>query len=94
MEWWLHDCDLPALRWARLRVFTDGSADACWEEAGTLFGFDQHEFAAFYLSEDEYGRLAGKHQEDDQEHGIRFAELTPPVWLDQPGQIFKYIGKY
>lgn len=90
VEWWLHDCDLPALTWARLRVFKDGSADVCWEEGGTLYGFDKREFAAYYLSEDEYGRLAGK----DQEYGIRFAELTPPVWLDPTEQTFKYLGSY
>lgn len=94
VEWWLHDCDLPSLTWARLRVFTSGTADVCWEEGGTLFGFDERQFAVYYLCEDECRRLAGLDQEDDQEHGIRFSELTPPVWLDPPDQAFKYLGTY
>src|SRR5262245_35465149 len=83
-EWWLHDCDLPGFTWARLRVFADGMADACWEDGGTLYGFDEARFAGYFLSEDEYRRIADMDAEDEREYGIRFTEVSPPTWLDQP----------
>ncbi len=43
-EWWVHECDLPVLTWARLWVFNDSTADACWAEGATLYGFDAEEY--------------------------------------------------
>lgn len=94
VEWWLDDCALPALTWARLRVFADGTADACFEDGGTLYGFDHPRSAHYFLAEDEYRRLCSMDDEDDREHGVRFAELKPPKWADRSSQEFKYFGTY
>jgi hypothetical protein len=54
VEWWLSYCsEYPDLLWARLRVFSDGSADAAFEEL-KVYGFDSREYASYFLSEDEY----------------------------------------
>jgi hypothetical protein len=93
-EWWLHECDLPALRWARLRLFSDGSADVCWEEGGILCGFDRRDFATYFLCEDEYRSLATMDAADEREFGFELTELVPPSWTDPPGQSFEYVGTY
>jgi len=54
VKWWLHDCDPTALTWARLRVFDDNTSDACWNNGGTLYGFDEPRYAGYFLAEDEY----------------------------------------
>ncbi|MBA4020244.1 MAG: hypothetical protein C0483_24040 [Pirellula sp.] len=94
VEWWLHDCDLPALNWARLRVFADGTADACWAEGTKLFGFDSREYAGNFLAEDEYIRFANWDGEDERDYGVRAADVRVPEWTDRPGQIFEYLGTY
>jgi hypothetical protein len=93
-EWWLDECALPALRWARLRVFDDGSADAAWEEGGNLYGFISREYASFFLAEDEHVRFAGLDAMDEAEHKIRLGEISPPTWQDNPEQGFDYLGTY
>jgi hypothetical protein len=93
-EWWLHDCDLPALTWARLRVFDDGTSDASWEEGGTLYGFDSQEYAGLFLAEDEYIRFDRMDAEDEREHGLRLSDIAPPTWADRPAQPFEYLGTY
>lgn len=91
----MSDCDLPALVWARLRIFSDGSADACWENGGKLYGFDDPCYAGYFLSEDEYRRLAGFDADDEREYGIPFTELPVlPLWIDSAQQAFKYFGTY
>lgn len=94
VEWWLHECPLPELMWARLRVFNDGTADACWEDGGILYGFDEARFAGYFFSEDEYRRLSAMDAEDDLEYGMSFGEIVPPTWTDRPEQQFKYLGDY
>jgi hypothetical protein len=94
IEWWVSDCDLPRLVWARLRVFGDGTADACCEEGGTLFGFNEQPFAGYFLAEDEYRRFACMDEDDEREYGIRLAEIRPPSWSDRPDQPFEYLGTY
>lgn len=49
-EWFVHDGDL--LSWARLRVFSDGTADA-WEH-GQLWGFVNEACARFSIREGRY----------------------------------------
>ncbi len=95
IEWWLHECDLPnKLTWARLRVFDDATADSCFEEGGKLYGFENRDFAAYILSEDEYISSQGMDAEDEQEYGIKLAEIYTPAWLDNPVQLFEYFGSY
>ena len=94
VEWWLHQCDLPSLRWARLRVFSDGTADATWEDGGTRYGFGSREFAGFFIAGDEYIRLSDMDNEDEAEHGILMSEIVPPAWTDADAQPFEYLGSY
>ncbi len=94
VEWYLSHCCLPKLTWARLRVFSDGTADACWEDGGILYGFDEQLYAGYFLGEDEYVRLAGMDAEDELEHGIPFSKLCIPMWTDPAEQAFTYIGTY
>lgn len=97
VEWWLCSCSLPGLRWARLRVFGDGTADTCWDEGTTLYGFDGREPAGFFLSEDEYVRFGGPSgwdAEDERGTGVTAAEVRVPQWADTPSQPFEYLGTY
>lgn len=94
VEWWLSDCSLPRFAWARLRVFDDGAADACFGEGETLYGFADRRYASYFLSEDEYISLAGIDLEDEREYGIRVCEITPPTWVDQDDQDFEYLRTY
>ena len=94
VEWYLHDCDLPRLRWARLRVFDDGTADACWERDGKRYGFDSREFANSFLTEDEYIRFGNWDAADEASYGVRMADAQVPLWEDRPGQEFDYLGTH
>jgi hypothetical protein len=94
VEWWLHDCDLPSLTWARLRVFNDGTADACWADRAKLYGFAAREFAGYFLAEDEYLRFSGLDKSDALDRGVDLASIEPPVWTDSPEQPFEYLGTY
>jgi hypothetical protein len=68
VEWWLDDCDLPErLTWARLRVFSDGTADSCFGEEGKLYGFKNKAYASYILSEDEFICFERMDEEDEQE---------------------------
>lgn len=95
VRWYLHDPDLPeTLRWARLRVFTDGAADSMFSEDGKLYGFDRESFASYLLTEDEYQSVDGYDEEDEREGRIRLADLVPPRWNDAPDTPFQYLGIY
>ena len=94
IEWYLYDCDLPELTWARLRVFNDGMADSCFEESDKLYGFENRDYASYILSEDEYVQFETMDEEDEAEHGIRLAAIVPPEWQDNQEQEFEYLGTY
>lgn len=93
-EWRLDECAFPGAVWARLRIFSDGSADACWGQGEKLFGFDSPEYAAYFLGEDEYVRLDGLDADDEREHQIRISDLRAPDWQDSTDQPFEYLGTY
>jgi hypothetical protein len=93
-EWWLEDCIFPNLHWARLRVFSDGTADVTFCEGGIRYGFVNQEGAGSFLSEDEYTRFVDLDADDEQAYGILFTALTPPQWSDDDHQPFRYIGTY
>jgi hypothetical protein len=93
-EWWIDTCDLPELRWGRLRVFTDGTAGSCFEESGKLYGFENKIYAAYILSEDEYIRFETMDKEDEKEYGIQIAGITLPEWQNNQEQEFEYLGTY
>ena len=93
-EWWLNAESLPDLVWARLRVFSDGTADACFAEGVTLYGFENREHAANLLATDDLSRFSDWDEEEEQEYGISLAEIEPPNWVDLPDQDFVYAGRY
>ena len=95
MEWWLHLTDPPLpLVWARLRVYDDGTADACWEDGGPLYGFEARANASHFLSEDEYVQLANLDEDDELEGPLKRVATAPPTWRDDPDAVFEYLGGY
>jgi hypothetical protein len=93
-EWWLESYHLPRLYWARLRVFDDGTADACFEEGATLYGFESRHQASMMLEDDEYVHFWGWDEEDEQDYGIKLEEIRTPTWVECPDQDFNYLGVY
>ena len=93
-EWWLNAEWLPDLVWARLRVFDDGTADACLQEGVTIYGFENRENASYLLATDDLTRFRDWKEEDVREHGLTLAEIVPPTWVDTPDQDFVYAGTY
>lgn len=104
-QWWLHDCDLPdRLQWARLRVFDDGRADACFDPTERLYGFDCERYAGYFLSEDEYIRfdhiededirLRSINAEDELKYYSLLRSAQPPNWETSSDQSFEYLGTY
>lgn len=93
VEWWVSYCsEYPDLSWARLRVFSDGSADAAFEER-KLYGFDSREYAGYFLGEDEYVPFNSM-DELAPEIGAKQSDVSPPSWDDDPHAEFKYLGTY
>lgn len=93
-DWWLDSCSFPRLAWARLRVFNDNTADACFGEDEKLFGFLTGEYAGYFLAEDEFVRLAAIDREDEFELDISLTEIQTPLWSENPKQSFEYLGTY
>jgi hypothetical protein len=50
----------------RLRVFSDGSADAAFDES-KVYGFDDRKYAGYFLGEDEYMPLNSMDQQDESD---------------------------
>jgi hypothetical protein len=72
-EWWLDSSGLPDLLWARLTVYSDGSAEVL-DLDGTYHDFASREEAVLWLREDEYSQL-GELIEDGE-----FSDtITPPA---------------
>ncbi len=93
-EWWLNTEWLPELVWGRPRVFDDGSADACFSEGVTLYGFENRYYAGSFLAQDDLSRLSDWGEEEEREYGIRLAEIQPPTWVDRLDQDFVCAGTY
>jgi hypothetical protein len=94
VEWWISYCsEYPNLYWARLRVFTDGSADAAFDES-KVYGFDDRKYADYFLSEDEYMPFASMDEEDEANIGVRKSNISPPSWEDDAHAEFEYLGTY
>ena len=68
----------PNLNWARLRVFTDGSADVFDMDGRTLEFPNEHE-AGLSLAEDEYSELSNFDDEDEREWGMALMSIAPPT---------------
>lgn len=94
VEWWLSNCsEYPDLAWARLRVFSDGTADAAFEES-KLYGFDSREYASYFLSEDEYISFESMDPQDKTDSSLKKSEVSPPSWAEDTRADFKYLGTY
>jgi len=81
VEWWLSPHPYPELHWGRLRVFSDFTADAAFDESD---GFDDANYAGYFLSEDEYNPLENLDARDEEHLGVKASELTPPTWSETP----------
>jgi hypothetical protein len=93
VEWWISSCcQFPELYWGRLRVFSDGTADAAFDEED-VYGFDDRKYAGYFLAEEEYTRLHTLDAQDEQNIGVKSSELTPPTWSGTPER-FHYLATY
>ena len=93
VEWWIsYACHYPELYWGRLRVFSDGSADAAFDEAN-VYGFDNREYAGYFLAEDEYTPFPTLDAEDEKLIGATALQMSPPTWSDTPSK-FEYLRTY
>ena len=81
------------MAWARLRVFSDGSADAAFDES-KVYGFDGREYASYFLGEDEYMPLDSMDVQDKADIGAKKADISPPSWKDDARVEFEYLGRY
>ena len=76
-SWYLMYSSLPDLNWARLRIFASGIAEV-FDCDGRTTRFASVEDARMWLAEDEFQALDTFDSEDEQEYGVRFADVTPP----------------
>lgn len=80
-EWWLMDCDLPNLRWARLTVHEDGTVELLTCDGSQAFA--SVEAAEDELRQDEYDRLSDiveDYEYYEGEHpGVPLRALRPPT---------------
>ena len=76
-SWYLMHSSLPDLNWARLRVFASGSAEV-FDCDGRTTRFTNIEDAKMWLAEDEFQAFETFDLEDEEEYGVRFADVTPP----------------
>lgn len=76
-SWWLMYCCFPNLRWARLQVYSDRSAEVL-DSDGSKLKFQNEEEAQYFLLEDEYTSLENFDQEDEQELGIILDAIEIP----------------
>lgn len=77
-QWWLMYCDFPNRNWARLRVYSDSSANI-FDMDGRTIDFSKEEEAAWYLREDEYTQLDNLDAEDEKELGCSKDMIKPPI---------------
>lgn len=76
LEWWIMDCGLPDLIWARLRSWTDGTADVL-TTGGELDRFPSRDEAVSWLCEDEFRDLEVFNQ-GEFEIGLDLPFIWPP----------------
>lgn len=76
-SWWLMYCCFPNLRWTRLQVYSDSSAEVL-DSDGSKLKFQNEEEAQYFLLEDEYTPFQNLDQEDEQELGITLDSIEIP----------------
>jgi len=93
IEWWLEWAYQPGeLKWARLRMFDNETADVCFGPGMVAYGFHNRTSAAHFLSEDEYSPLAAMNEEDRREYAL--IDFAPPKWTVDCSNGFRYLGIY
>lgn len=94
VEWWISYCsEYPALYWARLRVFSDGSSDVAFE-AAKVYVFDDRKYASNFLSEDEYMPFDSMDEQIESQIGAKKSEISPPAWMEDESAEIQYLGTY
>lgn len=96
-EWWIEESLLPErFCWARLRTFTNGTADVRFDVSGEdkCWGFTDRQSAIHYLLEDEFRNIATLDAEDFNYLGLTMKELIIPSCFPDKSVEFEYVGKY
>ena len=75
--WWLDVSGFPDLLWARLRIFSDGTAEV-FDLDGQVHRFPTEAAARDWLSEDEYESVESVAEEDLRDGGLVRDDLRPP----------------
>lgn len=96
IEWW-YACYLkyPDLFWARLRKFSNGKADVLFQGEDKSYGFENDEFAGYFLSEDEFSTF--EDIDEDQKNDLKIPTgvlIKTPDWGNKEVKNFEYIGTY
>jgi hypothetical protein len=81
-RWFLDVSGFPDLLWARLQIFTDGSAEVL-DLDGKVHRFSSEQEARYWLAEDEYQALESIDAEDLAYGGLAREELVPPSAVAQ-----------
>ncbi len=96
VEWWLADCSYyPDLYWARLRTFSNGTADVLFQDENKAYRFENAEYAGYFIREDEFSRFQDLDEDDRNDLKIPIEMLIEtPNWTNREVGNFEYIGKY
>jgi hypothetical protein len=94
IQWWLADCSYyPDLYWARLRIFSNGKADVLFENEEVMYGFENEEFAGYFIAEDEFSKFENIDEDDRNDLEIpKDAVIESPNWENKEVNNFEYIG--
>ena len=76
-SWWLMECSLPDLNWARLRVARDGSAEV-FDCDGKTHRFPSDAAARLWLAEDEFVAFDDLEAAELVEQGLDPSRVRPP----------------
>lgn len=96
IEWWISWChEYPNLFWTRLRVFSNGKADVLFQDENKTYGFENEEYAGYFISGDEFMRFHNLDDEDKKDLEIPLnISIEAPNWENKEVENFEYIGKY
>ena len=86
-SWWLVPGDYPDLRWARLQVYSDGTAEVLLSDGGR-YKFDNKEEARLFLLEDDHSSFENLDAEDEEELGMPISSIEIPFG-DNDDEIIK-----
>ena len=96
IEWWLSwYCEYPHLYWARVRVFANEKADVAFQDENKTYGFNNKEFAGYFVSEDEFSLF--QNLDDEDRKGLEMppdVEIELPTWAENDFSGFTFIGDY